>query len=205
MNLDDLERFKQIDTQNMLGEIELSRAARCCLFPRAIAATSVPRTARISRVLIAAWAAQPLAGSARAYCAPLAKVPVLVHRDYAFRFAHGADTLVSHLPFGDTEETLDPSIWLSAARARAWRYHRRRARSAGIRTQGAFVDLRARRQRGPPIGFPSIAARHVRRLELIPDPSGDLTESVEAMRKIREKNRVTVAAALNPASAMPGS
>ena len=109
MNLDDLARFKQLDTQNMLGEIDnlpdqLGYAYQLGLKHQ------LPDWTGFRQVVIAGMGGSAIGADLLAsYCASLAPLPVSVHRDYGLPlYARGAETLVicsSHS--GNTEETLD--------------------------------------------------------------------------------------------------
>ena len=109
MNLDDLNRFKQLDSLNMLGEIDdlpdqLARAFQLGM------KHELPDWTDVKQVVVAGMGASAIgADLLAAYCAPLAPLPVSVHRDYGLPFfGRGTDTLVicsSHS--GNTEETLD--------------------------------------------------------------------------------------------------
>src|SRR5574341_1742995 len=117
MNLDDLDRFKQLDTHNLLGEIDnlpdqLGYAYQLGL------KLDLPDWKDLRQVVIAGMGGSATGGDLLAgYCASLAPIPVTVHRDYGLPlFARGAETLVicaSHS--GDTEETL--STFESARKA----------------------------------------------------------------------------------------
>jgi glucose/mannose-6-phosphate isomerase len=143
-----------------------------------------------------------------AWCAPTTGVPVVVHRDYGLpAFAHGPDTLViasSHS--GNTEETLDS--FDAAVKSGC---------SAVAMTTGGELATRARQckvplwifeHQGQPraaVGFSfGLLLALFARLRLIPDPSEHLAEAVQAMNKVREKNAVSVPAALNPAKRYAG-
>ncbi len=109
MNLDDLDRFKQLDTLNMIGEIDnlpdqLGYAYQLGL------KYDLPDWKDVRQVVIAGMGGSAIGADLLAsYCGSLALLPVFVHRDYGLPFfAHGAETLVicsSHS--GNTEETLD--------------------------------------------------------------------------------------------------
>src|SRR6266498_1487308 len=109
MNLDDLDYFKQLDTLDMLGEIDglpdqLSAAYELGL------KHALPAWKDFKQVLIAGMGGSAIGADLLAsYCAALAPIPVSVQRDYGLPlFARGAETLVicsSHS--GNTEETLD--------------------------------------------------------------------------------------------------
>ncbi len=111
MNLDDLERFKQLDTQNMLAEIDglPAQLQRAWELGQSLPLQGVENR-NFSRVVITGMGGSAIGGDLlAAWAASQASIPVVVHRDYGLpAFAHGAETLVvasSHS--GNTEETLD--------------------------------------------------------------------------------------------------
>jgi len=210
MNLDDLERFKRIDTQNMIGEIDAlpDQLAAAWALGQTLPLPSID-VARISRVVIAGLGGSAIGGDLlTAWCAPTTRVPVVIHRDYGLpAFAQGSETLViasSHS--GNTEETLDA---FEAALTNE-------CTTVAVATGGEFAARANARKvpvwifthRGQPraaIGFSfGLLLALFTRLKLVPDPAKDLTEAVEAMRKVREKNGVAVAAASNPAKRCAG-
>jgi glucose/mannose-6-phosphate isomerase len=90
MNLDDLDYFKQLDTLDMLAEIDglpdqLGAAYRLGM------RHDLPAWKDIQQVVIAGMGGSAIGADLLAgYCASLAPVPVFVHRDYGLpRFAHG--------------------------------------------------------------------------------------------------------------------
>ena len=210
MNLDDLERFKRLDTQHMIVEIDglADQLAAAWALGQAQPLPAIDAPG-ISRLLIAGMGGSAIGGDLlAAWCSPTAAVPVVVHRDYGLpAFARGADTLViaaSHS--GNTEETLDA---FDAARSNKC--------SLVAVTTGGELAVRARKagvpawifdHRGQPraaIGYSfGLLLALFSRLRLIPDPSADVVETLEAMRKVREKNAATVAAARNPAKRYAG-
>jgi glucose/mannose-6-phosphate isomerase len=109
MNLDDLERFKQIDKQNMLAEIDG--------LPDQIKSAwelgqsqPLPDIKDIQRVVITGMGGSAIgADLVTALVMNACPIPVTIHRDYGLpAFAKGKETLViasSHS--GNTEETLD--------------------------------------------------------------------------------------------------
>jgi glucose/mannose-6-phosphate isomerase len=116
MNLDDLDTFKQLDTLNMIGEIDNLPDQLDSAFQLGLK-HDLPDWKDVRQVVIAGMGGSAIGADLLAsYCAPLAPIPVSVHRDYGLPlFARGAETLVicsSHS--GNTEETLDA---FEAARA----------------------------------------------------------------------------------------
>ncbi len=109
MNLDDLDRFKQLDTLNMLGEVDNLPDQLASAYQLGLK-QDLPNWKDIRQVVIAGMGGSAIGADLLAsYCAPLALIPVSVHRDYGLpMYAHSADTLVicsSHS--GNTEETLE--------------------------------------------------------------------------------------------------
>ena len=183
MNLDDLDRFKELDKQNMLAEIDglpdqLQRAWELGQTLPLPAAHDEP----FSRVVIAGMGGSAIGGDLlAAWSASLSAVPVIVHRDYGLpAFARGAETLVvasSHS--GDTEETVDA---FAAAVKNG-------CSIVAITTGGELARL-ARAQNAPTwifehhgqpwaaIGFSfGLLLALFARLKLIPDPTSDLAEA----------------------------
>src|SRR6266487_4931021 len=109
MNLDDLSYFKQLDTLNMLGEIDNLPDQLGFAYQLGLK-HDLPEWRDFKQVVIAGMGGSAIGADLLAsYCASLAPIPVSVQRDYGLPFfARGADTLVicsSHS--GNTEETLD--------------------------------------------------------------------------------------------------
>jgi len=109
MNLDDLSYFKQLDTLNMLGEIDNLPDQLGFAYQLGLK-HDLPEWRDFKQVVIAGMGGSAIGADLLAsYCASLAPIPVSVQRDYGLPFfARGAETLVicsSHS--GNTEETLD--------------------------------------------------------------------------------------------------
>src|SRR5689334_10783039 len=109
MDLDDLNRFKELDTLNMLGEIDNLPNQLGYAYQLGMR-LDLPAWTDIKQVVIAGMGGSAIGADLLAsYSSSLSRIPVIVHRDYGLpRFAHGADTLVvcsSHS--GNTEETFD--------------------------------------------------------------------------------------------------
>ncbi len=117
MNLDDTSRIKQLDSLNMLAEIDglpdqLEHAWKLGF------EQELPDLPGITQVLVAGMGGSAIgADLLAAYIEPLSSVPVLVQRDYTLpAWANGSHTLViasSHS--GNTEETL--SVFQQAQKA----------------------------------------------------------------------------------------
>lgn len=208
MNLDDLDYFKKLDAQNMLGEIDG--------LPDQLQAAwdlsktqPLPELGDIRSVVICGLGGSAIgADLVSAYVASSISLPVTVHRDYGLpAFAKGKQTLVicsSHS--GNTEETLDSfetavkndcsivAISTGGELAKradekkvpVWRFsHNGQPRAAVGFSFGLLLGLFVR-------------------LNFIADPSADLAEAVAAMKKSQEHLRAEVPAANNPAKRYAG-
>jgi glucose/mannose-6-phosphate isomerase len=208
MNLDDFHSFKQLDPQNMLGEIEA--------LPRQLQSAwdlgqqqPLPDGKGITRVIISGMGGSAIgADLLTAYISPVCKVPVIVHRDYGLpAWAHGPQTLViasSHS--GYTEETLDAfEVAVKTG-----------CRILAVCT-GGELEQRATAHKIPvwkfthagqpraAVGFSfGLLLSAFTRLGLIPDPEKELLEAVAGMRSQQETLRVDVQVAQNPAKRMAG-
>jgi glucose/mannose-6-phosphate isomerase len=210
MNLDDLERLKHLDSQDMLGQIES--------LPEQLAAAWIEGQAhplpsidpqRISHVVISGVGGSAIGGELiAAYSSPLSSIPIVVHRDYGLpAHAQGPETLViasSHS--GNTEETLDG---FDAARKAACTVITvttggELARRAAQHETPSWIFAHAGQPRAAIAFSFGLLLALLTRLKVIPDASSDLTEAVNAMRKVREKNGATVPAARNPAKRYAG-
>lgn len=208
MNLDDLDYFKKLDAQNMLGEIDglpdqLQAAGDLSK------TQSLPELGDIRSIVICGLGGSAIgADLVSAYVASSISLPVTVHRDYGLpAFAKGKQTLVicsSHS--GNTEETLDSfetavkndcsivAISTGGELAKradekkvpVWRFsHNGQPRAAVGFSFGLLLGLLVR-------------------LNFIADPSADLAEAVAAMKKSQEHLRAEVPAANNPAKRYAG-
>ena len=208
MNLDDLDRFKQLDTLNMLGEIDnlpdqLDRAFQLGL------KHELRNWVDLKQVVIAGMGASAIGAYLLAkYCASLSPLPVSVHRDYGLPFfARGTETLVicsSHS--GNTEETLDAF---------------ESARKAGCRIivvcMGGELAKRARENNIPlwtfnhaarppaAVGFSfGLLLAIFQRLNLIPDQTEAFKDMLTSMKRIQIHLRADIPAVKNPAKRYAG-
>jgi glucose/mannose-6-phosphate isomerase len=208
MNLDDLDRFKQLDTQNLLGEIDnlpdqLGYAYQLGLKP------DLPAWKDLRQVVIAGMGGSAIGGDLlAAYCASLSPIPVNVHRDYDLPFfARGAETLVicaSHS--GDTEETLSA---FEAARNAA-------CHIVVMGTGGELVNLAKANgipawtfdHAGQPrsaVGFSfGLMVAMFERLGLMPNQKEAIEEAVTAMKRTQQHLKADVPPAKNPAKRYAG-
>lgn len=208
MNLDDLERFKQLDTQNMLGEIDNLPEQLEFAYQLGMR-YDLPAWKGIRHVLIAGMGGSAIgADLLAAYCASLSPIPVTVHRDYGLPlFARGAETLVvcsSHS--GNTEETLDAFETAHKAECRILAIctggelaRRARAKDIPLWTFDHTGQPRAA------VGFSfGLLLALFQRLELIPDQKEAITHAVASMKKMQETLKANVPAANNPAKRYAG-
>ena len=210
MNLDDLEYFKQLDTLNMLGEIDnlpdqLGYAYQLGL------RHNLPEwnDAQIRQVVIAGMGGSAIGADLLAsYCAPLAPIPVLVQRDYGLPFfARGAETLVicsSHS--GNTEETLDA---FEAARQADCR--------VVVVSTGGELARRARENNIPvwtfdhagqpraAVGFSfGLLLAMFQRLGFLPDQKEALDDAIASMKRSQPRLQPDIPAVKNPAKRYAG-
>ncbi len=210
MNLDDLSRFKQLDTQNMLGEIDglpdqllsawkLGQALRL----------PANGTSEVARVIVAGLGGSAIgADLLGAFVSSTCRVPIISHRDYSLpAFARSPDTLVvasSHS--GNTEETLDSfeTALTNGCRVIAISTGGELARRASAKD----IPLWSFNHKGQPraaVGYSfGLLLALLARINLIPDPSKELTGAIAAMRQLQGKLRPDVPAALNPAKRYAG-
>ena len=216
MNLDDLDRFKQLDTLNMLGEIDglpdqLNSAWELGQkLPLPSGPTSqVLKASDISRVIIAGMGGSAIgADLISTYVLPTCSVPVTVHRDYGLpAFARGKETLViasSHS--GNTEETLEAfeialknDCTLLAVCTGGQLAKRAKEKNIPTWTFSHSGQPRAA------VGFSfGLLLALFARLKLIPDPAQDVAETVAAMKKSQERLRADIPAVKNPAKRYAG-
>lgn len=208
MNLDDLERFKQIDTRNMLGEIDnlpdqLGYAYQLGLKHQ------LPDWKDFKQVVIVGMGGSAIGADLLAsYCASLSPLPVSIHRDYDLPlFARGTETLVicsSHS--GNTEETL--SAFEAARKAEC--------RIVVVCTDGELAK-RAKEndiplwtfdhagQASSAVGFSfGLLLGMFQRLGFIPDQKEVVDDAVAAMKRTQQHLKADVIAAKNPAKRYAG-
>lgn len=208
MNLDDLGRFKQLDTLDMLGEIDslpdqLAKAYQLGM------EHDLPDWKEFRQVVIAGMGGSAIGADLLAsYCISLSPLPVFVHRDYGLPiFAHGANTLVicsSHS--GNTEETLD--AFKAALQAEC--------RIIAVCTGGELAK-RARENNLPvwtfehsgqpraAVGFSfGLLLAMFERLGFIPAQKEAVEEAVNWMKRTQQHLKADVSAAKNPAKRYAG-
>ncbi len=208
MDLDDLERFKQLDKQNMLGEIDGLPDQLAAAFASGLQ-QPLPDWKNIRHVVISGMGGSAIgADLLAAYAAPTAPIAVTVHRDYGLpAWARGEDVLVvasSHS--GNTEETLDS---FDAALEN-------KCRLLAVCTGGELRERAKAKQipcwtfdhKGQPraaVGFSfGLLLALFSRLGLLPDQTEAIKGAVEAMKKSQENLRAEIPAVNNPAKRYAG-
>src|SRR6266496_2982082 len=208
MNLDDLDRFEQLDTLNMLSEIDnlpnqLGYAYQLGL------KHDLPDWKDFRQAVIAGMGGSAIGADLLAsYCASLSPIPVFVHRDYGLPFfAHGTDTLVicsSHS--GNTEETLDA---FAAA-------HKAECRVIVVCTGGELakhakennIPVWTFDHAGQPraaVGFSfGLLLAMFQRLGFIPNQKEAIDDALASMKRSQGRLKVDVPAAKNPAKRYAG-
>ena len=208
MNLDDITSFKNLDSQNMLGEIDNLPGQLQSAWELG-QLQLLPDVQGITHILISGMGGSAIAADLlAAYIGPTCQVPVIVHRDYDLpAWAHGSQTLViasSHS--GTTEEIL--TVFDTATHADC--------RLLAICT-GGELQKRAAAQQVPVwkfthAGQPGAALGYsfglllaaFARMGLIPDPEKELLEALAGMRSQQETLRANVPVVQNPAKRMAG-
>jgi glucose/mannose-6-phosphate isomerase len=208
MNLDDLDRFRELDPQNMLahidglpGQLESAWALG--------KSQELPLWEGIRQVVVCGMGGSAIGADLIAAClAPLATVPILVWRNYDLpAHARGKETLVvasSHS--GNTEEVL--SAFEEAVQ--------RGARILAISTGGELLHRADRvgapmwrfEHRGQPraaVGFSAgLLLAALTRLALAPDHAEAIAAAAAEMRAQAKELRADVPVVQNPAKRMAG-
>ncbi|RPI32198.1 MAG: bifunctional phosphoglucose/phosphomannose isomerase [Chloroflexota bacterium] len=208
INLDDHTRFTQLDPQGMLAEIDglpdqLQTAWRLGQ------AQELPAWQGIQNVLISGMGGSAIgADLVAAYILPVCKAPVFIHRDYGLpAWASGPETLViacSHS--GSTEETLTSFEQALNAGCRCLAFTTG-GRLAGMARQ-AGTPLWTFEHSGQPraaVGYTfGLLLAAFARLGLIGDPSVELEDAVQAMRRQQETIGASVPVVQNLAKRLAG-
>jgi len=208
MNLDDLDRFKQLDTLNMIGEIDNLPDQLGFAYQLGLK-HDLPDWKDFKLVVIAGMCGSAIGADLLAsYCASLAPIPVFVQRDYGLPlFARGPETLVvcsSHS--GNTEETLDA---FGAAR-------KAKCRIVAVSTGGELAKRATENNipvwtfdhAGQPraaVGFSfGLLLAMFQRLGFIPDQKEALEDAIASMKRSQPRLQPDVPAVKNPAKRYAG-
>ena len=208
MNLDDLERFKQLDSLDMLGEID-NLPDQLSLAYQSGLKHPLPGWKDFREVVIAGMGGSAIgADLLAAYTASLAPIPVIVHRDYGLPlFARGEETLVicsSHS--GNTEETLD--AFDAARKAGCCVITVCTGGELAKRARENDVSLWTFEHAGQPraaVGFSfGLLLAMFQRLGLVPDQAEAMEEAVTSMKRTQVHLKAEVPAVKNPAKRYAG-
>lgn len=207
-NLDDFQKFAELDPQNMLGEINNlpSQLERAWEMGNQL---PLPDAGDIQHVLVAGMGGSAIgADLLGAYLEPLGRVPYFVQRDYTLpAWANSKSTLViasSHS--GNTEETL--AVFEQAIE--------KGCSLAAISTGGRIAELAEKRSiplwRFKHPGQPRAAVGYsfglllamLSRMGILPDPSAEVEDAVRAMRNQQQSLMADVPVTGNPAKRLAG-
>ena len=208
MNLDDLDRFKQLDTLNMIGEIDNLPDQLGYAYQLGMK-YDLPDWKDFRQVVIAGMGGSAIGADLLAsYCGSLAPIPVFVHRDYGLPvFARGTETLVicsSHS--GNTEETLDA---FEAARNAGCRIMvvctggelAKRAKENNI----PFWTFEHKGQPRAAVGFSfGLLLAMFERFNLIPSQQEAMENALASMKRSQQHLKADIPAAKNPAKRYAG-
>jgi glucose/mannose-6-phosphate isomerase len=209
MNLDDLDRFKQLDKQNMLAQIDglpdqLQSAWELGL------AQPLPDFKDIQIIVISAMGDSAIAAElVTASVSSSIRLPVILHRNYGLpAFASGNQTLViccSHS--GNTEEVLDAfeaaikndcSVLVISTGGELTKHAAEKNIPVWKFDSNGVVDTAA-------IAYPfGLLLALFSRLGFIPDPASDVAEAIAMMKRSQQHIHAEVIAAKNPAKRYAG-
>ena len=208
MNLDDTNAFNELDTRNMLAEIDALPAQLEAAWQLG-QSQPLPEMTGVRQVLLSGMGGSAIgADLVSAYVAAACTVPVVVHRDYGLpAWARGPETLViasSHS--GETEETLDSFETARKAGCRILAVCtggelEKRAHAAGVPVWKFAHSGQPRAAVGFSFG---LLLAVFARSGLIPDPQRELLEAVAGMRSRQVALRADIPVAENPAKRMAG-
>jgi glucose/mannose-6-phosphate isomerase len=208
MNLDDFKAFPQIDSQNMLAEIDQLPEQLQTAWDLGMK-QPLPNWQGIQQVAIAGMGGSAIGGDLLcAFILPSCSIPVIVHRNYDLpAWANGARTLVivcSHS--GNTEETI--SAFQKA--------QQNGCRMLVVTTGGKLVRLAQEHaatvwtfsHAGQPraaVGYSfGLLLAFFARMNWIPDPAGELQQAVADMADQQAYLRADVPIVSNPAKRLAG-
>ncbi len=208
MNLDDLDRFAQIDKQNMLAEIDRLPDQLTSAFTQGLD-KPLPIKGKLQCVVIAGMGGSAIgADLISAYALERCTVPVIVHRDYGLpAFTKGKETLViasSHS--GNTEETLD--VFEQAVKNQCNLIAVCTGGELAKRAGEMNIPYWVFEHKGQPraaIGYSfGLLLSMFARLNLFSDTANDLADAVQAMKSYQTQMKPDVPAVNNPAKRQAG-
>lgn len=208
MNLDEQDRFHEVDPEGMLAEIDG--------LPDQLQAAwdlgqslPLPIVEGIRQVVIAGMGGSAIGGDLlAAYVVPRMSIPVIVWRNYDLpAFASGPGTLVitaSHS--GNTEETL--SAFERGKEARVSLMAITTGGELARRAEAQSIPLWNFKHSGQPraaVGYSfGLLLAALARQDLIPDPADEVVDAVAAMNRQQKKLRSGVPVTQNPAKRLAG-
>jgi len=208
MNLDDFEKFKSLDVDDMISHIKGLPAQLQSAWDLGLK-LPLPKMSPVTRVVIAGMGGSAIGADLLAsFLADRTTVPVIVHRDYGLpAFAFGKETLVvvsSHS--GNTEESLSAFeeanrsgcqmlVITTGGRLLA------DAQSAGL-PSWVFVH-KGQPRAAVGFSFGLLLALFVR-LGLVSDLANEVTDTVKLMRELAAEVAVEVPIRNNPAKRLAG-
>jgi glucose/mannose-6-phosphate isomerase len=208
MNLNDTQAFKSLDTENMIAHIDglpdqMQQAWQLG------SSSPLPAWEQVEQIVIAGMGGSAIGGDLlAAYTLPHCRVPLVVHRDYGLpAWARGPQTLViasSHS--GNTEEVLDS---FNEAQSRGCRLLAITTGGAlAHQAQAAGAPVWRFEHKGQPraaVGFSfCLLLAALTRLQLVPDPSGEMDEAIHAMREQQQDIQADIPDVHNPAKRLAG-
>ena len=208
MFLDDLDRFKQLDSHNMLGEIDNLPDQLGFAYQLGLR-LALPDWKDFRHVVIAGMGGSANSGDLIVvYCASISPLPVSVHRDYDLPlFARGPETLVicvSHS--GNTEETL--SAFEAARKAECRIVALGRGGELAQRARANDIPFWAFDHAGQPrsaVGFTfGLMLAMFERLGFIPNQKEAVEEALTSMKRTQQHLKADVHAVKNPAKRYAG-
>lgn len=208
MNLNDLDAFRRLDSQNMLAEIDRLPDHFETAWKMG-ASLPLPAWGGIQQVVVAGMGGSAIGGDlAAAYVERQSRVPIIIHRDYDLpAWARGSQTLViasSHS--GNTEETL--TAFESAIRNGCRLLAVTTGGELARRSQEIGATLWQFHHRGQPraaVGYSfALLLAALKRLDLIPDPGNEVEDALTALRAQRTVLTADVPDVHNPAKRMAG-
>ncbi len=206
--LDDLERFRSLDPQGMLGEIDglPDQLQTAWNLGQKLPLADI---SGVRQVIIAGMGGSAIGGDLlAAYAEPMCAVPIAVWRGYDLpAYADGPTTLVvasSHS--GNTEETL--SAFARGAESGVQRLAVTTGGDLARQADAQGVPLWHFKHAGQPraaVGYSfGLLLAALTRLGLIPDPEDELADAVAGMRQQQTNLRAEVPVVQNPAKRMAG-
>jgi len=205
MNLDDLEYFKSIDSQNMINEIDNLPGQLETTWQNS-QAYSLPELDTISQVIISGMGGSAIgADMLAAYVYSICKVPIYIHRNYGLPAWVNKDVLVISVSHsGNTEETLSsfnealkkdaPIVAITTGG---------KLEEAALNTKSIVWKFEHKGQPRAAVGFSfTLLLSLMTRLGLIPDQSDYIRAAANSMRIYQDKLKADVPVQENPAKRM---